>query len=431
MPDVPVDDAQLRDLARASNASQCLPPSSARSSVGTTRSTYERSCPPSVPRPWSCTPSRTAGFRSRTAGISPDTSPTPGWWNFPAPITPCSSVRRGKPPLGEIEEFVTGTRVAVDHDADAHHVVVHRRGRLHRPGRRHRRPGLAHGARPPRRRRPPINWRGSRATKRSSPVTASSPPSTAPPAPSAAEPRSATPPARSASKSGSASTPVKSNDAAPNSPASPSTSPIASAKPHSPARCSCRGPSSISSQARARPSTTAANTNSKASPPPGDSSPSLPEPTGVRGQTAKPSRAIDTDCPLGARAATGADRTEQRPYRRHPVFPGPLGMGGPSWRHSLAGHGHHHAGGASCRSCAPPGAAETAPLPTVATGGSIADIAPGSSSAMTTLRSGRHREPLAVARGRACEQGTSCGGGTRLRDVFPSVRAFAVKCHTP
>jgi pimeloyl-ACP methyl ester carboxylesterase len=57
--------------------------------------------------------------------------------------------------LGEIEEFVTGTRMAVDHDRMLTTLLFFRRGRLHRPGRRHRRPGLAHGARPPRRRRPP------------------------------------------------------------------------------------------------------------------------------------------------------------------------------------------------------------------------------------------------------------------------------------
>ena len=145
------------------------------------------------------------------------------------------------------------------------------------------------------------------------PVTASSPPSTDPPAPSATEPRSATPPARSASKSGSASTPAKSNDAAPNSPASPCTSPVASAIPHSPARCSCHGPSSISSPARAQPLTTAANTNSRASPPLATLRRHYLNPPPFGGHTAASSGASDKECPLGARSTEPSRRTEHGP----------------------------------------------------------------------------------------------------------------------
>jgi hypothetical protein len=70
---------------------------------------------------------------------------------------------------------------------------------------------------------------------------------------------------------------LKSNDAAPRWRASPSTSHVACAKPHNQVRCSYRGRSSISWPVRARHSTTAASTTSKAYPPHGDSSPLPPE----------------------------------------------------------------------------------------------------------------------------------------------------------
>jgi pimeloyl-ACP methyl ester carboxylesterase len=124
-----------------------------------------------------------------------------------------------------------------------------------------------------------------------------------PPARSVVGPRSATPPARSASMSAWGSTPVKSNDAAPSWRASPSTSHVVCAKPHGLVRCSCRGPSSMSWQVRVRLSTTAASTNSKAYPPRGDSSRSPPEATRVRRQTTKSSRASDTDRPDGCLSA--------------------------------------------------------------------------------------------------------------------------------
>jgi pimeloyl-ACP methyl ester carboxylesterase len=77
MPDVPVDNELLRELL-VLNASRCLPPSWAPSSVSSTRPMYERSCRASVPRPLSCTRSRTPSFPSSTAGISLNTSSMPG-----------------------------------------------------------------------------------------------------------------------------------------------------------------------------------------------------------------------------------------------------------------------------------------------------------------------------------------------------------------
>ncbi len=76
------------------------------------------------------------------------------------------------------------------------------------------------------------------------------------------------------------STPVRWNGAAPSSPVSPSTWRIAYAKPPSPARSSCHARSSISSQDQVSPSRTVVNSNSKAYPPHGASSPSTPELTG-------------------------------------------------------------------------------------------------------------------------------------------------------
>ena len=83
------------------------------------------------------------------------------------------------------------------------------------------------------------------------------------------------------------------------------------------------GPSSTSWPVRVRLSTTAASTNSKAYPPPGDSSLSPPEATGVRGQTAKAeSSHRDTDCPLRAGLASRIVSAERRGARSAAVSGG-------------------------------------------------------------------------------------------------------------
>ena len=280
LPDVSVDDARLRDLARFER--QSMPPAVVGVILRWMYAIDVRAVLPAISAPTLVLHTENQWLPITHAQYLARHIPNARLVELPgADFTVFFGSASEEATLGEIEEFVTGTRMAVDHDrmlttlmftdvvGSTDRVVAIGDRAWHTVLDRHDDTVLHQLAR----------FSGH---NRSSPVTASSPPSTDPPAPSAAEPRSATPPARSASKSGSASTPVKSNDGAPNSPASPSTSPIASAKPHSPARCSCHGPSSISSPARAQPLTTAANTNSRASPPPGDSSPSLPKPTAVR-----------------------------------------------------------------------------------------------------------------------------------------------------
>ena len=97
VPDVSVDDALLRDLARSER--QSMPPAVVGAILRWLYAIDVRAVLPAISAPTLVLHTvRTAGFRSRTPGTSPDISPTPGWWNFPAPITPCSSVRRRKKP---------------------------------------------------------------------------------------------------------------------------------------------------------------------------------------------------------------------------------------------------------------------------------------------------------------------------------------------
>jgi pimeloyl-ACP methyl ester carboxylesterase len=278
MPDVRVDDAQLRDLARVER--QSIPPTTVGAIFRWLYATDVREVLPAISAPTLVLHT----VENRMVHIEHGRYLAQHIHNARLVELPGadSSVFfgsvAGSVVIDEVEEFLTGTRATADRTRMLTTLlftdVVGSTARLAAVG--------DHAWRTVLDRLDEAcadNWRASQATKRDSPVTAYSPPSTAPPARSVVGPRSATPLARSASTYGSGSTPVKSNDVAPSWRASPSTSHVASAKPHSPARYSYPEPSSTSSQVRARHSTTAASTNSKAYPPPGDSSPSQPEPT--------------------------------------------------------------------------------------------------------------------------------------------------------
>ena len=297
-PDDPVDDAQLRDLARVER--QSMSPAVAGAIFRWLYATDVRAVLPVISAPTLILHT----VENRWIPIEhgrylAEHIPNARLVELPGAN---NSLAFGSPlgtlVMDEIEEFLTGTRAAADHTRTLTTLlftdVVGSTDRLAAIGDKAWRTVLD-------RHDDAVNRQLTRfqATKKNPPVTAYSPPSTAPPAPSVAAPRSAMPPARSASTFASGSTPVKSNDAARSSQASPSTSHVACAKPHSPVRCSCPGPSSISWQARVRLLTTVASTNSKAYPPYGDSSPSPPESQSPRSNGQEPSQAVDTDCPDG------------------------------------------------------------------------------------------------------------------------------------
>jgi hypothetical protein len=277
MPDVVVDDERLRDLARIERES--MPPAVVGAVLRSLYAIDVRAVLPAISVPTLVL--HTVGNRlfpveagRHLAQHIPNARPVelPG-----ADVVVWFGSAAGPAVVDEIEEFLTGTRLAADHTRMLTTLlftdVVGSTDQLAAVGDRAWRTVLDRHDEAVRR-----QLARFRATERSSPAMACSPPLTAPPAPSVVGRRSATRPARSASTFGSGSTLVKSNDAVASSRASPSTSHVASAKPRSRARSSCPEPSSTSWQGPARCSTTAANTTSKAYPRPGDSSPSPPEP---------------------------------------------------------------------------------------------------------------------------------------------------------